>query len=162
MKRVEISKPDGGIRKLGIPTVVDRFIQQAVQQVLTRRWDDTFSQGSFCFRPGRSAHQAVETAQNFIAEGCAWVVDIDLEKFFDRVNHDRLMARIMRREDDKALIKLIRSILTSGVLENGLVSPTDDAFHWTLPSNWWVCKYPPRLRRGWDDLLYTLTYGRGG
>ena len=126
VKRVEIPKPDGGMRKLGIPTVLDRFIQQAVQQVLTRRWDDTFSQNSFGFRPGKSAHQAVEAAQRFIAEGCAWVVDIDLEKFFDRVNHDRLMARIMQRENDKALIKLIRSILTSGVMENGLVSPIDE------------------------------------
>ncbi len=90
VRRVEIPKPDGGVRKLGIPTVLDRFIQQAVQQVLTRRWDPTFSQSSFGFRPGRSAHQAVETAQRHIADGCAWVVDIDLEKFFDRVNHDRL------------------------------------------------------------------------
>ncbi len=126
VKRVEISKPDGGVRKLGIPTVLDRFIQQAVQQVLTRRWDDTFSPNSFGFRPGKSAHQAVETAQRYIADGCAWVVDIDLEKFFDRVNHDRLMARIMQRETDKPLIKLIRSILSSGVMENGLVSPTDE------------------------------------
>jgi RNA-directed DNA polymerase len=123
---VEIPKPDGGMRKLGIPTVLDRFIQQAVQQVLTRRWDGTFSPSSFGFRPGKSAHQAVEAAQRHIAEGCGWVVDIDLEKFFDRVNHDRLMGRIMRRENDKALIKLIRSFLTAGVLENGLVSPTDE------------------------------------
>jgi RNA-directed DNA polymerase len=126
VKRVEIPKPDGGVRKLGIPSVLDRFIQQAVQQVLTRRWEGTFSQSSFGFRPGKSAHQAVEAAQRFIAEGCAWVVDIDLEKFFDQVNHDRLMARIMQRENDKALIKLIRSILTSGVMENGLVSPIDE------------------------------------
>jgi RNA-directed DNA polymerase len=126
VKRVEIPKPDGGVRKLGIPTVLDRFIQQAVQQVLTRRWDPTFSPGSFGFRPGKSAHQAVETAQRFIAEGCTWVVDIDLEKFFDRVNHDRLMSRIMQRENDQTLIRLIRSFLTSGVLENGLVSPTDE------------------------------------
>jgi RNA-directed DNA polymerase len=126
VKRVEIPKPDGGVRKLGIPTVLDRFIQQAVQQVLTRRWDDTFSSNSFGFRPGKSAHQAVETAQRHIADGCAWVVDIDLEKFFDRVNHDRLMSRIMQRENDKALIRLIRSFLSSGVMENGLVSPTDE------------------------------------
>jgi RNA-directed DNA polymerase len=126
VRRVEIPKPDGGVRKLGIPTVLDRFIQQAVQQVLTRRWDQTFSQSSFGFRPGKSAHQAVEAAQRFIAEGCAWVVDIDLEKFFDRVNHDRLMGRIMQRENDKALIRLIRSFLTAGVMENGLVSPTDE------------------------------------
>jgi RNA-directed DNA polymerase len=126
VRRVEIPKPDGGVRKLGIPTVLDRFIQQAAQQVLTRRWDDTFSPGSFGFRPGKSAHQAVEAAQRHIAEGCAWVVDIDLEKFFDRVNHDRLMGRVMRRENDKALIHLIRAFLTAGVLENGLVSPSDE------------------------------------
>jgi RNA-directed DNA polymerase len=126
VKRTEIPKPDGGVRKLGIPTVLDRFIQQAVQQVLTRRWDDTFSQSSFGFRPGKSAHQAVETAQRFITEGCRWVVDIDLEKFFDQVNHDRLMARIMQRENDKALIHLIRAFLTSGVMIDGLVSPTDE------------------------------------
>src|SRR6266511_2574728 len=98
VKRVEIPKPDGGVRKLGIPTVLDRFIQQAVQQVLTRRWDGTFSPSSFGFRPGKSAHQAVEAAQCFIADGCSWGVDIDLEKFFDRVNHDRLMGRMMQRE----------------------------------------------------------------
>lgn len=126
VRRVEIPKPDGGVRKLGIPTVLDRFIQQAVQQVLSRRWDGTFSPSSFGFRPGRSAHQAVETAQRYIADGCTWVVDIDLEKFFDRVNHDRLMGRIMQRESDPALIKLIRSFLTAGVMENGLVSPTDE------------------------------------
>ena len=126
VRRVEIPKPDGGGRQLGIPTVLDRFIQQAVQQVLTRRWDETFSPSSFGFRPGKSAHQAVETAQRHIADGCTWVVDIDLEKFFDRVNHDRLMGRIMRRENDKALIRLIRAFLTAGVMENGLVSPTDE------------------------------------
>jgi RNA-directed DNA polymerase len=126
VRRVEIPKPDGGVRKLGIPTVLDRFIQQAVQRVLCRWWDPTFSPGSFGFRPGKSAHQAVETAQRFIAEGHGWVVDIDLEKFFDRVNHDRLMGRIMQRENDPALIRLIRSFLTAGVMENGLVSPTDE------------------------------------
>jgi RNA-directed DNA polymerase len=126
VKRVEIPKPDGGVRKLGIPTVLDRFIQQAVQQVLTRRWDDTFSPSSFGFRPDKSAHQAVGAAQRFIADGCGWVIDIDLEKFFDRVNHDRLMGQIMRRENDKALIHLIRSFLTAGAMENGLVSPTDE------------------------------------
>jgi RNA-directed DNA polymerase len=126
VKRVEIPKPDGGVRKLGIPSVLDRFVQQAMGQVLNRRWDPTFSQSSFGFRPGRSAHQAVETAQRHIAQGFAWVVDIDLEKFFDRVNHDRLMGRIMQRENDKALIHLIRSFLTAGVMENGLVSPSDE------------------------------------
>lgn len=126
VKRVEIPKPDGGIRKLGIPTVLDRFIQQAVMQVLQGKWDRTFSEHSYGFRPGRSAHQAVEQAQKYIAEGCRWVVDLDLEKFFDRVNHDRLMAKIAERVGDKRLLKLIRGFLTAGVMENGLVNPVDE------------------------------------
>src|SRR5512142_2826958 len=126
VKRVEIPKPDGGIRKLGIPTVLDRFIQQAVMQVLQRRWDRTFSEHSYGFRPGRSAHQAVEQAQRYMAAGYRWVVDLDLEKFFDRVNHDRLMAKIAERVSDKRLLKLIRAFLTAGVMESGLVSPVDE------------------------------------
>ena len=97
VKRVEIEKPGGGVRKLGIPTVVDRFIQQAVMQVLQSRWDKTFSEHSYGFRPGRRAHQAVSQAQKYIREGYEVVVDIDLEKFFDRVNHDILMSRVARR-----------------------------------------------------------------
>ena len=126
VKRVEIPKPDGGMRKLGIPTVLDRFIQQAVMQVLQGRWDRTFSDHSYGFRPGRSAHQAVEQAQQYIAEGYRWVVDLDLEKFFDRVNHDKLMARIAERVSDKRLLKLIRAFLRAGVMEGGLVSPVDE------------------------------------
>jgi RNA-directed DNA polymerase len=126
VKRVEIPKPDGGVRKMGIPTVLDRFIQQAVMQVLQRRWDRTFSEHSYGFRPGRSAHQAVEQAQKYIAEGYRWVVDLDLEKFFDRVNHDRLMAKIAERIGDKRMLKLIRAFLTAGVLEEGLVNPVDE------------------------------------
>jgi RNA-directed DNA polymerase len=126
VRRVEIPKPDGGIRKLGIPTVLDRFIQQAVMQVLQRRWDRTFSEHSYGFRPGRSAHQAVEQAQKYVAEGYRWVVDLDLEKFFDRVNHDRLMAKIAERVGDKRLLKLIRAFLRAGVMEGGLVSPVDE------------------------------------
>src|SRR6202051_1835537 len=122
VKRVEIPKPDGGVRKLGIPTVLDRFIQQAVMQVLQRQWDPTFSDHSYGFRPGRSAHQAVAQAQRYIAEGYSWVVDLDLEKFFDRVNHDKLMAQIAKRVEDKRLLKLIRTFLNAGVMENGLVS----------------------------------------
>jgi RNA-directed DNA polymerase len=126
VKRVEIPKPDGGVRKLGIPTVLDRFIQQAVLQVLQGRWDRTFSDHSYGFRPGRSAHQAVEQAQRYIAEGYRWCVDLDLEKFFDRVNHDKLMARIAERVGDKRLLKLIRAFLRAGVMEGGLVSPVDE------------------------------------
>lgn len=124
VRRVEIPKPDGGVRKLGIPTALDRVVQQAVMQVLQRRWDRTFSDSSFGFRPGRSAHQAVAQAQQYIAAGCGWVVDLDLEKFFDRVNHDKLMGQIAKRIEDKRLLKLIRAFLNAGVLENGLVSPS--------------------------------------
>jgi RNA-directed DNA polymerase len=126
VRRVEIAKPDGGMRKLGIPTVLDRFIQQAVMQVLQGRWDGTFSEHSHGFRPQRSAHQAVTEAQQYIAEGNRWVVDLDLEKFFDRVNHDRLMAAIARRVSDKRMLRLIRAFLESGVMENGLVSPVEE------------------------------------
>jgi RNA-directed DNA polymerase len=124
VRRVEIPKPDGGVRKLGIPTVLDRLIQQAVMQVLQRQWDGTFSEHSYGFRPGRSAHQAVAQAQQYIAEGHGWCVDLDLEKFFDRVNHDKLMGRIARRVGDKRLLKLIRAFLNAGVMENGLVNPS--------------------------------------
>lgn len=124
VRRVEIPKPDGGVRKLGIPSVLDRFIQQAVMQVLQRRWDRTFSQHSYGFRPGRSAHQAVAQAQQYIAEGYGWCIDFDLEKFFDRVNHDKLMGQIAKRVEDKRLLKLIRAFLNAGVMENGLVSPS--------------------------------------
>src|SRR5271155_2593722 len=124
VRRVEIPKPDGGVRKLGIPTVLDRFIQQSVMQVLQRQWDRTFSDHSFGFRPGRSAHQAVAQAQQYIADGYGWGVDFDLEKFFDRVNHDKLMGQVAKRVADKRLLKLIRAFLNAGVMENGLVGPS--------------------------------------
>ena len=123
VKRVEIDKPDGGgVRKLGVPAVVDRFIQQAVLQVLQKRWDPTFSDHRYGFRPGRSAHQAVARAQEYVTEGYRWVIDLDLEKFFDRVCHDKLMARIAARISDKRMLKLIRAFLVAGVMEGGLVS----------------------------------------
>ena len=112
------------MRKLGIPSVLDRFIQQAVMQVLQKQWDRTFSDHSYGFRPGRSAHQAVAQAQQYIAEGHRWCVDLDLEKFFDRVSHDKLMGQIAKRVEDKRLLKLIRAFLNAGVMENGLVSPS--------------------------------------
>ena len=126
VKRVEIPKPDGGVRKLGVPCVVDRLIQQALLQVLQKRWDPTFSEHSYGFRPGRSAHQAVAQAQAYIAEGYDYVVDIDLERFFDRVHHDKLMARIAERVADKRVLRLIRAFLSAGVMEDGLVRPTDE------------------------------------
>ena len=126
VRRVEIPKPTGGVRALGVPTVLDRFIQQAVLQVLQAYWDGTFSASSYGFRPGRSAHQAVSAAQGFIASGRCVVVDLDIEKFFDRVNHDILMGLVAKRVADKRILKLIRGFLTCGVLADGLVGPTDE------------------------------------
>jgi len=116
VRRVEIPKPGGGIRLLGIPTVLDRFIQQAMLQVLQAQWDGSFSDQSYGFRPGRSAHQAVECAQGYLRKGWRWVVDIDLEKFFDRVNHDKLMSLVRERVKDVRVLRLINSYLKSGVM----------------------------------------------
>jgi len=123
VRKVEIPKPGGkGVRMLGIPTVLDRLIQQALLQVLQPRFDPTFSDSSFGFRPGRSAHQALERAREHIAAGHRWVVDMDLEKFFDRVNHDVLMSRLAWRIKDKRVLRLIRRYLQAGMMEGGLVS----------------------------------------
>jgi RNA-directed DNA polymerase len=125
--RVEIPKPDGkGVRKLGIPIVLDRMIQQALLQVLNPIFDPGFSESSFGFREGRSAHNAILQALDYVKAGKGWVVDIDLEKFFDRVNHDMLMARVVRKVKDKRVLKLIRGFLNAGVMENGLVTATKE------------------------------------
>ena len=124
VRRVEIPKPDGGVRLLGIPTVTDRLIQQAIAQVLSKVYDPTFSENSYGFRPNRSAHDAVRKAKEYIRDGHRWVVDMDLEKFFDKVNHDRLLGTLAKRIQDKPLLKLIRKYLQSGVMINGVVSST--------------------------------------
>ena len=126
VRQKEIGKPGGGVRLLGIPTVLDRVIQQAVAQVLTRIWDHTFSEMSFGFRPKRSQHDAIRQYREYVRSGLRYVVDIDLSKFFDRVNHDRLMARLATRIEDKLVLKLTRNFLTSGVMIGGLEQPTKE------------------------------------
>ena len=126
VRRQAIPKPDGGERLLGIPTVLDRLIQQAITQVMTSLFEPRFSEHSYGFRPGRRAHDAVKAAQGYIREGYTWVVDIDLEKFFDRVNHDKLMARVARVVKDRRVLMLIRKYLESGVRVNGVVLETGE------------------------------------
>ena len=126
VRRVEIPKPDGGVRLLGIPTVIDRFIQQAIAQVLSSLYDPMFSDHSYGFRPNRSAHDAVRKAKGYIREGNRWIIDIDLEKFFDKVNHDRLMGTLAKRIKDKRLLRLIRKYLKSGIMINGIVTLSEE------------------------------------
>lgn len=126
VRRVEIPKPDGGVRLLGIPTVVDRIVQQAVAQVLTPIFEKTFSDNSYGFRPGRDAKQAIVKAKEYMDEGYKWVVDIDLAKYFDTVNHDKLMSLVAKEIKDKRVLKLIRLFLQSGVMINGVVNETEE------------------------------------
>jgi RNA-directed DNA polymerase len=126
VRRVEIPKPDGGIRLLGIPTVVDRMVQQAIAQVLTPIFEKTFSDNSYGFRPGRNAKQAIVKAKEYMNEGYKWVVDIDLAKYFDTVNHDKLMALVAREIKDKRVLKIIRLFLQSGVMINGVFIETEE------------------------------------
>jgi RNA-directed DNA polymerase len=160
VKRVEIPKPEGGVRKLGVPCVVDKLIQQALLQVLQERWDPTFSGHSYGFRPGRSAHQAVAQAQQYIVEGYGVVVDLDLEKFFDRVNHDGLMARVAARVSDKRVLKLVRAFLKVGVMEDGLVSPVDegDPARWPAGSLNAKGNFLPGL--GWGSRRLAMCHDR--
>ena len=144
VRQVEIPKPNGGVRRLGIPTAIDRLIQQAILQVLQKEWDPTFAESSFGFRPGRSAHQAISKAQEYIRYGHGYVVDFDLEKFFDRVNHDILMDRVARRVKDKRLLGLIRRYLEAGLMQEGLVSqrtqgmPQGGPFHHCSQTYFWM------------------------
>jgi RNA-directed DNA polymerase len=126
VRRKEIDKPEGGVRLLGIPTVLDRLIQQAIAQVLEQIWDPTFSEYSHAFRPGRSAHDAVLQAKSYLLDGYTHLVDMDLSKFFDRINHDRLMSRLATKIRDKRVLKLIRRYLTAGTMIGGLVSHDDE------------------------------------
>ena len=125
VRKVAIPKPDGGERELGIPTVIDRLIQQAIHQVLEPIFDNGFSKSSYGFRPNRSAHDAIQQAKAYVEDGYIWVVDMDLAKFFDRVNHDILMSKLAKRIGDKRLLKLIRGYLTAGIMQDGIVMARD-------------------------------------
>jgi RNA-directed DNA polymerase len=126
VRRKEIPKPQGGVRLLGIPTALDRLVQQAVGQILQQIWDPSFSASSYGFRPGRNQHQAIRHAQQYVIDGYRQVVDMDLSKFFDRVNHDRLMSRLATKVHDKRVLKLVRRLLTAGVMTGGLQEPSHE------------------------------------
>lgn len=138
VRRVEIPKASGGMRKLGIPCAIDRLIQQALLQVVQKYWDSTFSEHSYGFRPGRSQHQAIEQAQKYVSSGLQYVVDLDLEKFFDRVNQDILMSRVAKRVKDKRVLKLIRAFLNAGIMENGVVQPQEEGVPQGGPLSPWL------------------------
>jgi RNA-directed DNA polymerase len=126
VRQKEIDKPDGGVRLLGIPTVLDRIIQQAIARIVEQIWEPTFSEFSYGFRPGRSAHDAVLQSKQYLLDGYTYVVDMDLSKFFDRVNHDRLMSRLATRIKDKRVLKLIRRYLNAGTMINGVITHADE------------------------------------
>ena len=138
VRRVEIAKSTGGTRKLGIPCAIDRLIQQALLQVVQKYWDSTFSEHSYGFRPGRSQHQAIEQAQKYVCSGLQYVVDLDLEKFFDRVNQDILMGLVAKRLKDKRVLKLIRAFLSAGIMENGVVQAQDEGVPQGGPLSPWL------------------------
>jgi RNA-directed DNA polymerase len=138
VRRVEIPKSTGGTRKLGIPCAIDRLIQQALLQVVQKYWDSTFSEHSYGFRPGRSQHQAIEQAQKYVCSGLQYVVDLDLEKFFDKVNQDILMGLVAKRLKDKRVLKLIRAFLNAGIMENGVVQPQAEGVPQGGPLSPWL------------------------
>lgn len=138
VKRVEIPKPGGGTRKLGIPTVQDRVVQQAILRVVQRYWDHTFSESSYGFRPNRNQHQAIRQAQKYVSGGQQWVVDMDLEKFFDRVNHDILMALVAKKIKDKRLLKLLRAFLNAGIMEDGVIIEEEEGTPQGGPLSPWL------------------------
>jgi len=174
VRRVTIPKPSSGQRMLGVPTVLDRLIQQALSQVLTPLFDPGFHPHSFGFRPGRSAHEAVERARQFIADDAAWCVDLDLDSFFDRVNHDVLMARVARRAKDKRLLKLIRAYLSAGVMDDGLIQASEEGTPQGSPlspllSNvmlddldWELARREHRFVRYADDVMIYVKSERAG